>query len=777
MSLEAAITQEGGSPPGGIPIRVRCALISVSDKTGIVDFARGLRELGVQILSTGGTAAAIRDAGLEVTEVAEFTGSPEILDGRVKTLHPRAPRRPARAPRQLGPHGDPGGRGNRADRPRGVNLYPFQRTIEKPGVTEREAVENIDIGGPTMIRAAAKNHAGVAVVVKPEAYDAVLEELRESGGEISTRDAPARGERGVRAHGRLRRGDLALVRRTVRGLPRALRDVPRQVHGAPYGENPHQKAALYVESAAGKHHVLAGVSKHHGKALSFNNILDLDGAWRLLDEFSEPACVIVKHNNPCGTAIAETVNEAYERAFACDPLSAFGGVLLFNRPIDRALAERLNQQFVEVLLAPDFDEGAMEVLTQKESIRILETDDLDYTPRERDVKRVRGGLLVQEPDRIDETREAMTVPTEAQPTEEQWADALFAWKVCRHVRSNAIVFAKDLATIGIGAGQMSRVDSVRIAIDKAREALASDARQLLDGSVVASDAFFPFPDGPESRDARGGDGADPARRIEARSRGDRRMRCGRRRDGVHRPPPLPPLMESGPGAATLHVLRVFCDPGGSGGNPLGVFLDGAEVPEAERQAVARDLGYAETVFVEDPGRGVLRIFTPEVELPLAGHPLVGTAWLLREQGHEVTALRPPAGECAVGFDGELVSISANPEWGPPFEFVQLGSPAAVDALDGGPDGYGEVGVWAWINEPAGLVRARVFVPEAGVDEDEATGSAALRLCALVGREIEIRQGRGSVLHARPVSEGEAQVAGRVVLDEVRPYPAAAEGAA
>jgi phosphoribosylaminoimidazolecarboxamide formyltransferase/IMP cyclohydrolase len=266
----------------------------------------------------------------------------------------------------------------------------------------------------------------------------------------------------------------------------------------PYGENPHQRAAFYIESGAGNHHVLARVSKHHGKPLSFNNILDLDAAWRLLDEFSEPACVIVKHNNPCGTAVAATVNDAYERAFACDPLSAFGGVLVFNRPIDEALAERLNQQFIEVLLAPGFDGSAMETLTQKESIRILEADDMDYTPRERDVKRVRGGLLVQEPDRIEETREVMTVPTAAKPTEERWADLLFAWKVCRHVRSNAIVFAKDGATIGIGAGQMSRVDSVRIAIDKAREALADKAQGLLDGSVVASDAFFPFPDGPET---------------------------------------------------------------------------------------------------------------------------------------------------------------------------------------------------------------------------------------------------------------------------------------
>ena len=267
----------------------------------------------------------------------------------------------------------------------------------------------------------------------------------------------------------------------------------------PYGENPHQSAALYVEAGA-RAHVLSGVAKQHGKPLSFNNLLDLDSARRLLDEFERPACVIVKHNNPCGTAIAESANEAYERAFACDPVSAFGGVLVFNRPIDRALAERLNEQFIEVLLAPGFGDGAMEILTAKESIRILEVDpeQLDYTPRERDVKRVRGGLLVQDPDRIDEDRETMTVPTEAEPTEAQWEDLLFAWRVCRHVRSNAIVFARDGATVGIGAGQMSRVDSVRIAIDKAADAFGEQATAQLAGSVVASDAFFPFADGPQA---------------------------------------------------------------------------------------------------------------------------------------------------------------------------------------------------------------------------------------------------------------------------------------
>jgi phosphoribosylaminoimidazolecarboxamide formyltransferase/IMP cyclohydrolase len=250
--------------------------------------------------------------------------------------------------------------------------------------------------------------------------------------------------------------------------------------------------------------VLSGVAKQHGKPLSFNNVLDLDSARRLLDEFDQPACVIVKHNNPCGTAIAETANEAYEKAFACDPLSAFGGVILFNRPVDEPLAQRLHEQFVEVLLAPEFGPGAIDVLTQKESIRILEVSEhLDYVARERDVKRVRGGLLVQEPDRVDEGRDSMTVPTAAQPSEQQWDDLIFSWKVCRHVRSNAIVFAKDGATVGIGAGQMSRVDSVRIAIEKAGDAFGERAAEVLSGSVVASDAFYPFPDGPETAIAAG----------------------------------------------------------------------------------------------------------------------------------------------------------------------------------------------------------------------------------------------------------------------------------
>jgi phosphoribosylaminoimidazolecarboxamide formyltransferase/IMP cyclohydrolase len=497
MSLEAAITQEGGSPPGGIPLRVRRALISVSEKTGVVDFARGLDELGVQILSTGGTAAAIREAGIEVTDVAEFTGSPEILDGRVKTLHPRL-HAALLARRDDSNHmATLEAEGIEPIDLVCVNLYPFEQTVAKPDVTEREAVENIDIGGPTMIRAAAKNHNGVAVLVRPEAYDAVLEELRESAGEISTE---TRQWLANEAFAHTAAYDAAISRwfgMRYEAFPEHWVMPLEKFMELPYGENPHQNAALYLEQGA-RVHVLSGIAKQHGKPLSFNNILDLDSARRLLAEFEQPACVIVKHNNPCGTAIAESANQAYEKAFACDPLSAFGGVLVFNRPIDRALAERLNQQFIEVLLAPGFEEGAMDVLTTKESIRILEIDPelMEYEPRERDLKKVRGGTLVQEPDRIEEDRESMTVPTAAEPDEGQWDDLLFAWAVCRHVRSNAIVFARDGATVGIGAGQMSRVDSTRIAVEKAGDAFGAEAEAKLSGSVVASDAFFPFPDGP-----------------------------------------------------------------------------------------------------------------------------------------------------------------------------------------------------------------------------------------------------------------------------------------
>jgi len=499
VSIEAAIREEGGSPPAGRPIRVRRALISVSDKTGVVEFARELRRVGVEILSTGGTAAAIREAGIDVTDVADFTGSPEILDGRVKTLHPRL------HAALLARRDDPAhlaaleAEGIEPIDLVCVNLYPFEETVAKPGVSEEEAIENIDIGGPTMIRAAAKNHRAVAVVVKPESYDAVLEELSESGGEIS---AETRHWLANEAFAHTAAYDAAISRWfgfRYEAYPDHFVMPHEKFMELAYGENPHQRGALYVE--AGSTHVLAGIAKQHGKALSFNNVLDLDSARRLLNEFDEAACVIVKHNNPCGVAIAATAGEAYDRAFACDPVSAFGGVIVLNRAVDRDLAERLSQQFIEVLFAPGFEPGALEVLTRKEAVRILELEpgeSLDYSPREGDVKRVRGGLLVQDPDRVAEGRDSMTVPTAAEPSEEQWRDLLFAWKVCRHVRSNAIVFARDGATLGIGAGQMSRIDSVRIAVDKARDARGEAADELLTGSAVASDAFYPFPDGPEA---------------------------------------------------------------------------------------------------------------------------------------------------------------------------------------------------------------------------------------------------------------------------------------
>jgi phosphoribosylaminoimidazolecarboxamide formyltransferase/IMP cyclohydrolase len=378
-----------------------------------------------------------------------------------------------------------------------VNLYPFEQTVARHGVPEEEAVENIDIGGPTMIRAAAKNHRFVAVVVKPESYDAVLAELEESGGLVS---AETRHWLANEAFAFTARYDAAISRwfgMRYEAFPGHWVMAHEKFLDLSYGENPHQNAALYVEVGA-RSHVLSRVAKLHGRALSFNNVLDLDAARRLLDEFEQCACVIVKHNNPCGVATATSASHAYEKALACDPLSAFGGVIALNRAVDRALAERLHEHFIEVLIAPDFDDDALEVLKQKEAVRILAaSEQRTFEPRERDVKRVRGGLLVQDPDRIDESRESMQVVTEASPGEGQWEDLWFAWKVCRHVRSNAIVIAKGGATIGIGAGQMSRVDSVRLAIEKAREARGDESEAVLSGSVVASDAFFPFPDGPQ----------------------------------------------------------------------------------------------------------------------------------------------------------------------------------------------------------------------------------------------------------------------------------------
>jgi phosphoribosylaminoimidazolecarboxamide formyltransferase/IMP cyclohydrolase len=473
-------------------IRVRRALISVSDKTGVADFAKSLAALGVEILSTGGTASALREAGIEVTDVSEFTGQEEILDGRVKTLHPRL--HAALLARREDPE-------HMATLEREgiepidvvcVNLYPFEQTVSGHEVPAEVAIENIDIGGPTMIRAAAKNHEGVAVVVKPESY-----ELEESGGEIS---ATTRHWLANEAFAQTARYDAAISRwfsTEYEDFPEHLAIAYEKVLDLSYGENPHQRAALYSE-AGSRSHILSRVSKLHGRALSFNNVLDLDSARNLVADFESPACVIVKHNNPCGAAIGSDVLDAYRKALACDPISAYGGVIALNQPIGLELAEELHKNFVEVLIAPGFEDGALEVLQQKEAIRILcEEERRQPDPDERDVKRVLGGLLIQDRDGDPEPREIMEVVTERQPSDQEWDDMCFAWTVCRRVRSNAIVIAKDGATLGIGAGQMSRVDSVRLAVEKCRAAYGDDAEALLAGSAVASDAFFPFADGPE----------------------------------------------------------------------------------------------------------------------------------------------------------------------------------------------------------------------------------------------------------------------------------------
>ena len=491
----SAGTEAVASP--GDEVRVSRALLSVSDKTGVVDFARGLAGLGVEIVSTGGTAAALREAGIEVRDVSDLTGSSEILGGRVKTLHPRL------HAALLAVRDDPDhakvieAEGIEPIDLVCVNLYPFERAVAGQDVSEEEAIENIDVGGPTMIRAAAKNHRFVAVVVQPESYDAVLAEMEASRGALT---AATRHWLANEAFAFTARYDAAIsswfgIR--YEEFPEHWVMAHERFLDLSYGENPHQKAALYVEAGA-RSHVLSRVAKLHGRGLSFNNVLDLDAARRLLDELERAACVIVKHNNPCGVAVAETIGDAYDGALACDPMSAFGGVIALNRNVDRSLAERLHEHFIEVLIAPGYDDDALAVLRKKEAIRILEaTEQRREPPGVRDLKRVRGGLLVQDADRIDSDREPMEVVTEARPDGAQFDDLWFAWKVCAHVRSNAIVIAKDGATVGVGAGQMSRVDSVRIAIEKAREARGDDADAALAGSVVASDAFFPFPDGPQ----------------------------------------------------------------------------------------------------------------------------------------------------------------------------------------------------------------------------------------------------------------------------------------
>ncbi len=533
----AGIADEPVTEPTVEPgaVRVRRALLSVSDKRGIVDFARGLSELGIELISTGGTAQALRDAGLEVWAIEDFTGFPEIMDGRVKTLHPKlyagllAVRSKAEHLEQANEHGV-----EMVDLVC-VNLYPFERTAARRGVDDAEVIENIDIGGPTMIRAAAKNHAYTAVVVGPESYDAVLEELRGSDARLSmtTRESLA-----AEAFALTARYDTAIARwfaEKAEDFPPLLVRAFEKVVDLPYGENPHQRAAYYSQVGA-RMHVLSMVRQHHGKELSFNNLLDLDAARGLASDFEVPACAIVKHNNPCGVALGTTAQEAYRRAFACDPVSAYGGVIALNRPVDAELAEAVAGQFAEVVFAPGFEDGALEILARKPNVRILQNDERRLPlVGEPELKQVTGGMLVQ--DRDSEVQERGV---------DGGRDAAVAHR--RRVERPAVRLAdrqarpveRDRARQGPrDGGDRRRSDEPRrLGPPRGREGAVRTARRgagLRRVLPVRRRAAA----GDRGRDHRG----DPARRLGPRRRGDRSRRRGGHRHGAHAPPSLPALTE------------------------------------------------------------------------------------------------------------------------------------------------------------------------------------------------------------------------------------------
>jgi phosphoribosylaminoimidazolecarboxamide formyltransferase/IMP cyclohydrolase len=469
-------------------LTVRRALISVSDKRGLIPFAEGLGKLGIEILSTGGTCRSLRDAGIHVVEVSEKTGFPEIMDGRVKTLHPTI-------------HGGLLGRRGTDEAVMeehgiepidllAVNLYPFEQTIARADATIDDAIENIDIGGPAMIRAASKNHDGVAVVVDPDDYDDVLESLKNDRLSLDARRTLA-----AKAYAHTASYDTAITKYLSSSLDQnPLGDrilySGSLVERMRYGENPHQEAAFYIDQQAPKGS-LATADQLQGKALSYNNIADSDAALECVKQFAAPACVIVKHANPCGVAVAGGILEAYEKAFKTDPTSAFGGIIAFNRPLDVATAKSIiDRQFVEVIVAPEIGDDAAEILKEKKNVRVLRTGDWAESSGGFDFKKVSGGMLVQGSDRGRITGDDLKVVTDKAPTPEQIEDMLFAWTVVKYVKSNAIIFCKDNMTIGIGAGQMSRVYSTKIAAIK-----AADEELEVKGSVMASDAFFPFRDG------------------------------------------------------------------------------------------------------------------------------------------------------------------------------------------------------------------------------------------------------------------------------------------
>jgi len=469
------------------------ALISVSDKTGVVEFAQALANAGVEILSTGGTAKLLRDSGITCMEVSDYTGFPEMMDGRVKTLHPKI-------------HGGILGRRGTDDEVMeahaigridlvAVNLYPFQQTVANPDCSLEDAIENIDIGGPTMIRAAAKNHKDVAIVVDPADYSTVIEEMNANNNNVS--DATCfRLAVKTFEHTAQYDGAIANYLGTITDsgdketFPNTINLSFNKAQGMRYGENPHQGAAFYVENNVSEA-CISTATQLQGKELSFNNIADTDAALECVKQFNEsPACVIVKHANPCGVATADDLLAAYDRAYATDPESAFGGIIAFNQELDASTAQAIiDRQFVEVIIAPSVAADAMEVVKAKQNVRLLSCGQWSAEPNARfDFKRVNGGLLVQDTDL--ELLNDMKVVSERQPTEEEMRDLLFSWKVSKFVKSNAIVYGKDGMTIGVGAGQMSRVNSARIAAIKAEH-----AGLAVKGSVMASDAFFPFRDG------------------------------------------------------------------------------------------------------------------------------------------------------------------------------------------------------------------------------------------------------------------------------------------
>ena len=478
--------------------KVKLALLSVSDKRGLAEFARGLHERGIALLSTGGTAQALAAAGLPVTDVGRHTGFPEMLDGRVKTLHPRVhggilARRDLASHRQaLVEHDIP-----TIDLVV-VNLYPFRETVAKPGVTLDDAIENIDIGGPAMVRSAAKNWAHVGIVVDPDDYARVLADLDGHGGAMPDAARFALAQKAF-AHTAAYDGAIAnwLTSRgpdgSERGLPTSFRYAGELLQPLRYGENPHQQAAFYRDEAP-RPGSIATYRQLQGKELSYNNIADSDAAWECVSGFESPACVIVKHANPCGVAMAATPLLAYRKAFQTDPTSAFGGIIAFNRPVDAQTLEAITAQFLEVLIAPAYAQEALAVIDRKPNVRVLQIAEPANAAAggALDFKRVGGGLLVQTADDKTTPRSELKVVTRKAPTPQQVDDLMFAWRVAKYVKSNAIVFCADGSTLGIGAGQMSRVDSTRIAAIKAKHAGLS-----LERSVVASDAFFPFRDGVE----------------------------------------------------------------------------------------------------------------------------------------------------------------------------------------------------------------------------------------------------------------------------------------